>query len=271
MKKLITICAIVAIVFAVNNMAQASTWQTVGTSTGGIAVYYNTIAQGTAAENPQNQAYYKAQLNSSTTQTNGAAFAFESGLASPAVFNDLGQYGFDFVLQAVTNSGAVPTPVLNAYDNLDNSLANRVLAGPVMWAINDYKDGGNGPSNPANGIVNSFIRGSGGSLLLGDITPISGGWQVSFTADLVSDGRFHWYNPAFNDNLMSAYANGGQWWSGNFRAIGVLTYITSNDTTPGMDFYSGPITLEAEVVPEPATIGLLGLGALTLIRRRRAA
>jgi hypothetical protein len=266
MRKLIAI-SVVLCLFAAGSTVHAS-WQTVGTSTGGIAVYYNTIAQGTAAENPYNQAYYKAQLNSSTTATNGAAFAFDSALAGPALFNDLGQYGFDLVVTALTSNGNVPTPILNAYDNTNNSLAGRSLAGPVMWAVNDYKDSGGGPGNAANGITNSLIRGNSGAITLSNLTPILGGWQVSFTANLVSDGRFHWYNPAFTDNPMALYAQGGQYWSGNFRASGTLTYLTANDTTAGMDFYSGPVTLEAEVVPEPATMCLLGLGALGLLRKR---
>jgi hypothetical protein len=265
MKTLIVIFAIFSML-AIASGVQAATWQTVGTSTGGIAVYYNTVAQGAAAENPYNQAYYKAQLNSSTTQTNGAVFAFSSALAP--IFGDQGQYGFDIVVQAATNNGNVPTPILNAYDNVDNSLANRALAGPVTWAINDYKDGSGGPSNAANGIVNSILRGGSGTVSFSNVTPITGGWQITFTADLLSDGRFHWYNPAYTDNLMSAYAQNGQWWSGNFRASGTLTYLTANDTTAGMDFYSGPVTVEAQVVPEPATMCLLGLGGL-LFRKRK--
>jgi hypothetical protein len=262
MKKL---SIIMFIILMMGTIAHAAIWMPVGTATGGMAVYYNSTV-----ENPLNQAYLKAQINNSTTQTNGAAFAFDPALAGPALFNDLGQYGFDLVVTAPTSNGNVPTPVLNAYDNTNNSLSGRSLAGQVMWAINDYKDGGGGPGNSNNDIINSLIRGNSGTVLLGPtVTPINGGWQVSFTANLVSDGRFHWYNPAFTDNLMSAYPQNGQWWSGNFRASGTLTYLVANDTTAGMDFYSGPVTLEAEVVPEPATICMLGLGALSLMRKKK--
>jgi hypothetical protein len=265
MKTSVVLCAVLSLLIIAGS-SEATVWQQVGTSTGGIAVYYNTVAQGSAAENPYNQAYYKAQLNSSKTLTNGAAFAFDSALVP--VFGDQGQFGFDLVVQAATNNGNVPTPVLNAYDNTNNSLAGRALAGSVKWAVNDYKDSSGGPSNAANGIINSIIRGGGGAVSFSNITAITGGWQISFTADLVSDGKFHWYNPAFTDNFMSAYAQNGQWWSGNFRASGTLTYLTANDTTAGMDFYSGPVTLEAEVVPEPATLAMLALGALTLRRKK---
>jgi hypothetical protein len=262
MKSIISVVAILLICTA----AQAS-WMPVGTSSGGIAVYYNTVGQGAAAENPYNQAYLKAQLNNSKTLTNGAGFVFDSALVP--TFGDVGQYGFDLVVQAPTSNGNVPTPVLNAYDNGNNSVAGRILAGPVAWSINDYKSnsGGSGPSNSLGVVINSIIRGDSGTCTIGNVVPITGGYQVTFSATLASDAMFHWYNPAFTDNLMSVYAQGGQYWSGNFRANGTLTYLTANDSTAGMDFYSGNILVEAEVIPEPMTLVLLGLGGLMLRRR----
>jgi hypothetical protein len=260
----------VVVILLVSVAAQAA-WMPVGVSSGGIAVYYNTVAQGQPAENPYNQAYLKAQLNNSKTLTNGAAFVVDSSLAGPTLFNDLGQYGFDLVVQAPTSSGDVPTPILNAYDNGNNTVAGRILAGPVAWSINDYKStsGGSGPSNALGVVINSIIRGGSGTCSIDNIVPIIGGYQVTFAATMTSDAIFHWYNPAFPDNPMSMYAQGGQYWSGNFRANGTLTYLVANDSTAGMDFYSGNILVEAEVIPEPITLALLSLGGLMLRRRTR--
>jgi len=36
-----------------------------------------------------------------------------------------------------------------------------------------------------------------------------------------------------------------------------------------MDWYAGDIVIQTELVPEPATLCLLGLGALAIIRRRK--
>ncbi len=262
------LCLVVIILIAASAVQAA--WMPVGTSSGGVAVYYNTLAQGPLAENPYNQAYLRAQFNNSMSLINGAAFAFDPLLGSPALFNDLGQFGFDLVVQAPTSNGNVPTPTLYAYDNGDNSISGRVLAGPVAWAINDYKanSGGSGPANPLAVVINSLLRGGSGTCSIDNVVPIVGGYQVTFSATLISDGIYHWYNPLFIDGPMSAYPGpGGEYWSGNFRAGGTLTYLVANDSTAGMDFYAGNILIEAEVVPEPATMVLLGLGGLFLRRR----
>lgn len=224
-----------------------------GQATGGVAIYYN----ATGGEIPTNQAYLKTQF--SATSTNGAAFTFDNtpltgnGLVNwSGLFGQVGppsQFGLDFVLQAPTSNGSVPTPVLNAYDNGNNSLAGRLLVGPVTWAINDYKDSApNGPHNPANGIINSIIRGISPGVPVTDVQitknvlthPSANIWVVDIAGKLKSDSLIHWYNPVTPNSPMSNFNL-----NGDFYFSGTLTYDSSIDVNPLMDFYAGTITIVA--------------------------
>ena len=245
--------------------ALAGVWVPVGPISGGVAAYYNSASP----EAPSNQAYFRAQFNNSMTLTNGAGYGFlDPNLQG--IFGDVGQFGFDLIVPAPTVT--ITPPTLYAYDNGDNTPAGRIVAGPVVWAINDYKGGASsGPADPNSVIINSLIRGSSGNATVSNITPILGGFTVDFSATLDSDGLFHWYTLGLPDTPMSGYVDPGSglYLSGKFRVNGTLTYLVALDTTAGMDFYAGGTLLEAEMIPEPATMGLLGLGGLALLRRTR--
>jgi len=253
--------------------ARADTWIPFGTSTGGVAVYYNPGAQ----ELPQNVSYYRAQFNNSTTSLNGAGFTFANAPVDfGSVFGNSNQFGLDLIKAAPTNTGTVPT--LTAYDNTNNTIAGRSSAGSVAWAINNYFDTTqappSGPGNPNQSVVNSVIRGNGVNFTIGSVTPIQGGFQTTFSGTLTSDDIVHWYNPAFVEGAISSYDFNGMRLDGTFRFSGTLTYLTGTDTTPGMDFYAGSVNIEAELVPLPpaawAGVGGLGIvGFAGAIRRRR--
>lgn len=220
-----------------------------GTISGGVMVRYNSASP----ENPSNQAYMKAQY--SQTNTNGAAFTFSNipltgnGFNWQLLYNDFfSQYGFDLVLEAPTIASP-PPPYTTAYDNGDNTIAGRIAAGLVRWAINDYKHNPNGPADPANVVINSLIRSMTPphsnpvidieivSLNLVSAHPI---YTITMEGVLHSDGLHHWYNPATPDSPLSNFGL-----NGDFYFSGTLVYDYTQDITAGGDFYAGSIQLVA--------------------------
>ncbi len=235
----------------------------IGDISGGIAVYYNSATP----EVQSNTSYYRAQYNNSTTALNGAKFTFTNPTAA-GIFGDVGQFGFDLIVPAPTNTGAPPT--LNAWDFLAPGVSN---AGPVQWAINHYGNTGgavaSGVTDPNNIAINSVLRGTVGSLNFANLTNLSlGVWKVDMSGTLISDGLIHWYTPSTPDTALSSWG-----YTNTFNFSGQLTYKYSDDHTPGMDFYAGTVTLEANPIPEPAffqmgaLIGMSGLGLLRLRKR----
>ena len=227
-----------------------------GEATGGIGVYYNNNGNG---EVPSNQAYLKAQFAADEADT-GAAFLFSNDpldglglLTWQGIFSGLtwpdSQFGFDLVLPAPSADGSVTPPMLNAYDNGDNSVGGRILRGPVTWAINDYKP--HAPDISYGDILNSVISSelqtvpglpNAGDVVIyrNDYAPTLDGFEANFSGKLVSDGLAHWYGVGLPD---SPLANLGL--SGEFYFEGTLQYDISTDIYPLMDFYAGTITLIA--------------------------
>ncbi len=219
-----------------------------GVATGGIAIYYNNNGLG---ENPANQAYLKSQY--SATNLNGSEFHFDatpltgipgtsfndfySGLTPPAT-----QFGYDIVLPAPTADGTViPLPVI-AYDYDGSGPSNPM---PVVWAVNDYKPGG--AANPAAIVYNSIVRSPSPGDIATDVFITRLDWENSgpiYTSNiagvLVSDGIHHWYTPSTPDSPMSNFGLGGV-----FYFSGTLTYDSSSDPDPLMDFYAGDVTVVA--------------------------
>lgn len=252
--------------------AQAQYWVPMATTSGGVAVYYN----GPGNETPANVSYYRAQFNNSTTLLNGAALSFLP--AYSGIFGDVGQHGLDLIVAAPTNTGSVPT--LTAYDNTDNNISGRAAAGNVAWAINNYYDSLQspppGPGNPAQSVVNSTIRGNGVTFSVNSLAPLFDvnsnliGFTAAVSGTLTDDGLVHWYNPGFTDSPWSNYPlPNGDYMSGEYRFSGSLTYLIGDDTTDGMDFYTGSVLIEAQFVPAPGAAAVLGLGAAAGLRRRR--
>lgn len=236
---------------------QAQTWVPTGTATGGVAVYYNDTN-----EVPTNVSYLRVQYANSTTNVNGASISMLEPFKT--IFGDLGQYGFDAILVASTNTNPSP-PVLYAYDWNGTT---PVPGSPVLWAMNVYSNWTQGPRDPSAIVQNSTLRGNSGSVLSYTVTPLGGGsYQAFVDVVLDSDGFIHWYNPLLPSSPFP-YP-----FTGKFRVTGTLTYDKSQDTTPGMDFYAGTVNLYAQAIPDGSTLLLFATGITPVayaLRRRKA-
>jgi hypothetical protein len=256
-----------------------------GSTNGGIAVVYNCSAQGTACENPGNVSYYRSV--NSETNPNGAYFEFSSAPLAAfggASFRDVfsgqpagaSQFGLDVVvpgLGAGTGTPAVPLTPLVAADNVGGANPP-ALGGVIDWAINDYKFGAGGATNPANTVFNSLFRGGDGDgdsveLSFSNLVQNGSVFTIDIAGTMTSDNILHWFNPATIDGNFAGAAP--LYATGRFLFSGTLSYDTQTDTTPGVDYYMGSIDVFMEV-PEPASALVLGAALLGLAttRRRRA-
>jgi hypothetical protein len=233
----------------------------VGTSTGTLAIHYNVGEP----ETPSEQGYIKSQF--SPLNTNGAAASYFPPFA--AVFGDVGQFGFDMVIEAPTHDGSLdPIPFLTA---VDYDGVGPVAAGPVAWAVNDYKPGVPGPGTPGNIPYNSLFRGPSVEVTTSLLSVVGTVFTVEISGKLISDGFIHWFSPGAGTTPISSTGL-----RNNFLFSGIFSYDSATDTTPGIDYYSGSATFFVLPVPEPGSAMLLGLGSVVMLagarfRRNRSA
>lgn len=269
-----TFVAAVAVA-SVAGLAQAAVYIPFGTSSGSLAVHYN--AGG--PETPTNQHYVRAQ--NSPTNTNGATFNFDNSfdldpgagvVTMASIFQSVpNSFGLDLVLPAPTSLGGA-IPALTAYDRTNSG---PVAAGNVAWGLSVYFQTGVGPALSDSIVQNTLLRSNNAdpaTLTFSNVQPIAGGFTVDVSGFLNSDGTIYWYTPSTPNSLMSAFFNDGQgnFASGRIKFDGTLTYLTAQDTTPGIDYYGGTINYQLELIPTPGAAALLGVGALAGLRRRRS-
>lgn len=218
----------------------------------GIAIYYND--NGNGEDGNTNVAYMRSQA--AYGNTNAAPFEFSTlslsgnGVNWAFLFGQVAttQYGLDLVLPAPTYDGSVVLPSLTAQENTDNTLGGSISAGPLTWAVNDYKGGSpNGPANPATSVIHSLLRSATGTPSM-DVQDVAIDLSLSgtlYTAEvsgkLISDNTIHWYTVGTPDSPMMDFALDGE-----FFFSGSLSYDSAGDPgTDLIDFYQGAITVSA--------------------------
>ncbi len=223
-----------------------------GDATGGIAVHFNTTGGPSLA----NVSYAKATFTE--TNTNGAQYNFDStplpgafGLNWYALFQSVpDQFGLDIQLLFPTNNGSnLPPGSLIAKENVNGDPAFSTPAGAIDWAVNGYQVPTVGPSDPANGVVNSLFRGGSGtgtSIVLNPPVIVPTGpttLAATFSGTLQSDNLIHWYNPATPNTPVSVFQLTGKMF---FTATLSLNLTTVTD--PLTWFFQGAVSVDAEVL-----------------------
>lgn len=208
-------------------------WTDMGTLTGGFVVSGSVLTAQNSASNPN------------------ALSMMPTAAWLPILGGSQGQMG----IGGQFGTGAAAALPVYRYDSVA-SVHN--LIGTGQWGMVNYSHNLNSafqPSVPTAQIGHTHIRGSFSTVSL------DGSGNLSIEGN--SDGFYYWYlNNA--QTLFAGLNNGaGGTFTGRYRIIGTL------DAQSGWANLSGG-RFQIESVPEPATMAALAMGAMAVVRRRRA-
>jgi hypothetical protein len=172
-----------------------------------------------------------SQADLQAVATSGPDWATMSGSSSPISF---WQHGGQFLRTSGGN--------------------NSSWADDTYWASNEYGNGSNVVTDFTatftwDGIGNNYIE---GKILADDWAKVYINGSLVYT----TDSRAY--------DAVEIFSQSGILINGQ-NSLKVTVYDTGQSSPT-----AGPTALQLEIVPEPATICLLGLGALVLLRKRRA-
>jgi len=118
----------------------------------------------------------------------------------------------------------------------------------------------------AGNLNTNFVTLSGNNAFVADIVAVDGGGTLSITVEdtggdvsTVTQALTHGFSGALGFNFGA--------FTGDLSSVERVTITLATGVAGGSDFTIGSI----QAVPEPASLGLMGLGSLIILRRRRRA
>jgi hypothetical protein len=251
MKKTISILAIAGLVLALASTAQAAAFPTTGEYRIMFLTQSNTDTS--SADITTYNDFVQAEADASSVELNGVA-------VNSLTWNAVGSTGaVDARDNTSTNPNTDGTGVA-IYDTLGNLLFDDnadLWAGDTVAQSILKLDGNEGNSRGLSGTLKDGTKSIGGD------NGYWGNWRGNPTnPDKEPEEPWIFPNPTGTANVTESITiaanqgtQGGKWIQGN--TIGYAT--------------SGPVYALSEVIPEPATMSLLAIGGIALIRRRRRA
>ncbi len=293
MKKLITICIIVSLLYVVGTPAFANRVTIQFDPDNLVTQASNTPFVTADPLNRQQQVSPKMYRGNSNSLFFGSFYHPAFGLTDNADFfnfranNTISIPFFNMFIQSTQDSqtdnwgqgkllnqnGATASEIFSSITQ-DPTAPAPTASGASGWSPYIF-DNPYGPDDPHDGTLvgwknDNFLTDRSNDLLgLGDTNVGNNHGLFTFTITLnetlqVGDTVRLWlgfYGLASPENPVSASGTDYLAWTGDYTTTGGINVTNINA-------YEG--VLYAEVVPEPTTIALLGLGGLSLLRRRKA-